>query len=138
MAAQDNSSPEIASGEGIQDNMSFPEDESVESQTFYGRSDCGFTDSIHDALMAAGQVVHRLVGEPSGLTEGVMKETGDFVKDTAVALHDLGNADASLLQEETNELVKMMTSKEESGAQCEESPEDEAKASVPVSSNKAE
>lgn len=130
MAAQDNTSPEVTTGEGIPNNLSFPEDESVESQTFYGRSDCGFTDSIHDALMAAGQAVHRLVGEPNDLAEGVMKETGDFVKDTAVALHDLGNADASLLKEETNELVKMMTSKEEGVG-----PEDEGKASVPVSSN---
>lgn len=111
-------------GDGIQNQTSFPEDESVESQTFYGKSDCGFTDSIHDVLMAAGQAVHRLVGEPNDLTEGVMKETGDFVKDTAVALHDLGNADASLLKEETNELVRMMTSKEESL----NSPDDEAKA----------
>mmetsp|Transcript_20871 Transcript_20871/g.34496 ORF Transcript_20871/g.34496 Transcript_20871/m.34496 type:complete len:131 (+) Transcript_20871:58-450(+) len=126
MAAIDGPLPEVETGEGgITNQMSFPEDESVESQTFYGKSDCGFSDTIHDALMAAGQAVHRIVGEPNDLAEGVMKETGDFVKDTAVAMHDLGNADASLLKEETNELVKMMTSKDETVT-----PEDEAKADL--------
>lgn len=97
---------------------SMEEDErSVESDTFQGaKSDCGFADSIHETLMAAGQAVHSVFGEPHVLVEGAMKETGDFVKDTAVALHDFSNADGSILKEETSELVRMMTSKEDEAA----------------------
>lgn len=79
--------------------------------------------------MAAGEAVHAMVGEPPKLIQDAMRETGDFVKDSAVALHDLRNADASIMKEETDELLKMMTSKEQDPR-----PEDEkhAEASKPA------
>mmetsp|Transcript_19426 Transcript_19426/g.29196 ORF Transcript_19426/g.29196 Transcript_19426/m.29196 type:complete len:146 (+) Transcript_19426:63-500(+) len=95
--------------------QSYPKDDddrstrSDESVAFQGKSDCGFTDTIHDTLMAAGAAVHSLIGEPPSVVQGAMKETGDFVKDTAVALNDLKNADRSIIEEETHELLKMMT-----------------------------
>ncbi|KAI2504319.1 hypothetical protein MHU86_10157 [Fragilaria crotonensis] len=105
-------------------NLSNGDDDSVdskESATFQNaKSDCGFADSFHDALMAAGQVVHGVFGEPPKVVSMVMRETGDFVKDTALALHDFGQADASVVREETSELIKMMTSKEESHEEEEE------------------
>lgn len=105
-------------------NLSNGDDDSVdskESATFQNaKSDCGFADSFHDALMAAGQVVHGIFGEPPKVVNMVMRETGDFVKDTALALHDFGQADASVVREETSELIKMMTSKDESHDEDEE------------------
>jgi hypothetical protein len=97
------------------------DDDSVDSLTFQNtKSDCGFGDTLHEAIMMAGKAVHKIVGEPNELVGSIMKETGDFVRDTAVALHDFRQADASVVQEETNELIKYMTSKEE-----EESPGEE-------------
>jgi hypothetical protein len=99
----------------LNSNPSNGDEESVESATFqHTKSDCGFADSFHDALMAAGQAVHGIFGEPPKVVSVVMRETGDFVKDTAEALHDFRHADASVVREETSELIKMMTSKEES------------------------
>jgi hypothetical protein len=99
-------------------NPSNGDDDSVESKesaTFQNaKSDCGFADSVHDALMAAGQAVHSIFGEPPKVVNMVMRETGDFVKDTALALHDFGQADASVVREETSELIKLMTSKDDS------------------------
>jgi hypothetical protein len=107
---------------------SLGDDESVESKdsaTFQNtKSDCGFGDSIHDALMAAGQAVHSIMGEPPKVVSLVMRETGDFVKDTAVALHDFGQADAGVVREETSELIKMMTSKDEATNHLEEDERD--------------
>mmetsp|Transcript_1381 Transcript_1381/g.2094 ORF Transcript_1381/g.2094 Transcript_1381/m.2094 type:complete len:140 (-) Transcript_1381:169-588(-) len=96
-------------------NQTYPQDDddrstrSEDSVAFQGKSDCGFSDSIHESFMAAGAAVHSLIGEPHDLVQNAMKETGDFVKDTAVALHDLKNADRSIIEEETQELLKMMT-----------------------------
>jgi len=106
---------------------SLGDDESVESDsaTFQNtKSDCGFGDSIHDALMAAGQAVHSIMGEPPKVVSLIMRETGDFVKDTAVALHDFGQADAGVVREETSELIKMMTSKDEGMHHLEEEERD--------------
>ena len=112
-------------------NQSHGDEESVESATFQNtKSDCGFADSFHDALMAAGQAVHSVFGEPPKVVNLVMRETGDFVKDTALALHDFGQADASVVREETSELIKMMTSKDESHHGDEE---DNAVESAPAS-----
>mmetsp|Transcript_30613 Transcript_30613/g.34911 ORF Transcript_30613/g.34911 Transcript_30613/m.34911 type:complete len:146 (+) Transcript_30613:54-491(+) len=88
------------------------DERSIESETFQGKSDCGFSDTVHDTLMAAGKAIHNLVGEPHSIVESAMKETGDFVKDTAVALHDFSIADGSIIKEETHELLRMMTGDE--------------------------
>ena len=111
--------PEEAKLSTLSPNPSLPDDESVESvestDRFQGlQSDCGFGDSMHEALMAAGKAVHSIVGEPPSMLRFAMSETGDFVKDTAVAMHDLSQADGGIINEETHELIKMMTSKDDS------------------------
>ena len=102
--AVDLSNPQLSHDDDSQDD---------DSGIFQTKSDCGFADGIHDALMLAGKAVHNIVGEPPHVVNLVMRETGDFVKDTAIALHDFGNADAGVVKEETKQLIKMMTSKEE-------------------------
>jgi hypothetical protein len=127
MAPALNDIPEDKAAQDTRDGEEHPDDDSVqttESEKFQGKSDCGFADAIHETLMAAGQAVHRLVGDPHPVVAGAMKETGDFVKDTAIAVRDLGNADRSVLSEETNELVKMMTSKDAASNDGQDAPKE--------------
>ena len=41
------------------------------------------------------------------IVHGAMKETGDFVKDTALGFHDLKSS--NVIKEETHELIRMLT-----------------------------
>jgi hypothetical protein len=53
-----------------------------------GPSNCGYSLSVHDTLMSAGESVHKVVGDPSEEVEGVMKEVGKWFQEASYAVRD--------------------------------------------------
>lgn len=53
-----------------------------------GRSDCGYTDTIHDTLMSLGGWMHGIFGEPSDGMKGRMKGIGNYFQEASYALRD--------------------------------------------------
>jgi hypothetical protein len=58
-----------------------------------GPSQCGFSLSVHDTLMSAGESVHKVVGEPSEDVESVMKEVGKWFQEASYAVRDFARCD---------------------------------------------
>mmetsp|Transcript_43823 Transcript_43823/g.93184 ORF Transcript_43823/g.93184 Transcript_43823/m.93184 type:complete len:140 (-) Transcript_43823:76-495(-) len=54
-----------------------------------GRSDCGYSDGVHDALMSIGHVMHLLFGEPSESVRGHMAGCGNYFQEVSYAARDL-------------------------------------------------
>jgi len=54
-----------------------------------GRSDCGYSDSIHDALMSIGEVVHSFFGEPSSDLHIHMKSIGSCFQEASYTAREL-------------------------------------------------
>ena len=53
-----------------------------------GRSDCGYTDIVHDTLMSLGAWVHGIVGEPTDEMKEPMKGVGSFFQEASYAVRD--------------------------------------------------
>jgi len=53
-----------------------------------GRSDCGYTDTIHDTLMTLGGWMHGIFGEPSEEMSDHMKGIGNYFQEASYAVRD--------------------------------------------------
>ena len=53
-----------------------------------GRSDCGYSDTVHDTLMCLGGYVHSIFGEPSDTVQASMKGIGSYFQEAAYAARD--------------------------------------------------
>mmetsp|Transcript_22826 Transcript_22826/g.45589 ORF Transcript_22826/g.45589 Transcript_22826/m.45589 type:complete len:156 (+) Transcript_22826:161-628(+) len=54
-----------------------------------GRSDCGYSDGVHETLMSIGEKVYKLVGEPSETMQKRMKGIGSFFQEASYAVRDI-------------------------------------------------
>ena len=54
-----------------------------------GASNCGYSDSVHGALMSAGKVVHSAVGDPSDQVRGSISYIGNWFQEASYAVRDL-------------------------------------------------
>jgi hypothetical protein len=53
-----------------------------------GRSDCGYSDTIHDTLMTLGGWMHRIFGEPSHEMSAHMEGIGNNFQEASYAVRD--------------------------------------------------
>lgn len=54
-----------------------------------GPSHCGYSETVHETLMAVGKGVHTVVGEPSASVEqGVIKSVGNWFQEASYAVRD--------------------------------------------------
>lgn len=73
-----------------------------------GPSHCGYSESVHETLMAVGQSVHSVVGEPSGDVEhGVIKSVGNWFQEASYAVRDFvrGNKE---VEDDTSQAITEM------------------------------
>eukprot|EP00584_Thalassiosira_punctigera_P007035 CAMPEP_0172530088 /NCGR_PEP_ID=MMETSP1067-20121228/3939_1 /TAXON_ID=265564 ORGANISM="Thalassiosira punctigera, Strain Tpunct2005C2" /NCGR_SAMPLE_ID=MMETSP1067 /ASSEMBLY_ACC=CAM_ASM_000444 /LENGTH=203 /DNA_ID=CAMNT_0013314233 /DNA_START=105 /DNA_END=716 /DNA_ORIENTATION=+ len=54
-----------------------------------GRSHCGYSETVHDALMSIGESIHRVVGEPGEGMHGAMRGIGNWFQEASYAARDL-------------------------------------------------
>ncbi|KAL7468741.1 hypothetical protein ACHAXS_008973 [Conticribra weissflogii] len=54
-----------------------------------GRSDCGYSDGVHETLMSIGEKVFKIVGEPSETLQKRMKGIGSFFQEASYAVRDI-------------------------------------------------
>ncbi|EED93035.1 predicted protein [Thalassiosira pseudonana CCMP1335] len=54
-----------------------------------GRSDCGYSDSVHDTLMTIGEKFYSVLGEPSEVMQTKMKGIGSYFMELSYAARDL-------------------------------------------------
>mmetsp|Transcript_43537 Transcript_43537/g.63891 ORF Transcript_43537/g.63891 Transcript_43537/m.63891 type:complete len:163 (+) Transcript_43537:111-599(+) len=80
---------------GIEANHSGPD---------YSRSDCGFSDTVHDSLMSIGKSMHGCIGEPSDSVERSMLNFGNVVQEVSISWQDFMNGKA---KKENEDLVKI-------------------------------
>ena len=65
-----------------------------------GRSDCGYSDGVHDTLMSIGEKVYSVLGEPSELLRKRMKGIGSFFQEASYAVRDLKRGNLSVKGED--------------------------------------
>lgn len=64
-----------------------------------GRSDCGYSDSVHDTLMSIGGFLHGIFGEPSPETEQKMMGIGSCFQDASYTVRDFQRGEANVKEE---------------------------------------
>ena len=74
-----------------------------------GRSDCGYGDGVHDALMSVGSAIHKVVGEPSETVVEAMNQIGNWFQEASYAARDLKQGNMNV-REETMQAVKSVVS----------------------------
>lgn len=72
-----------------------------------GPSNCGYSLSVHETLMSAGESVHKVVGDPSEEVEGVMKEVGKWFQEASYAVRDFVRGDKDV-KDDTMEAASEM------------------------------
>lgn len=78
-----------------------------------GKSHCGYSEMVHNTLMAVGKGVHNIVGEPSPRVEKELKAVGNWFQEASYAARDLlqgpneGEA-SSGMQEDAWDAVKTL------------------------------
>ena len=88
-----------------------------------GRSDCGYSDVVHDTLMSVGLVVHKLFGEPSDSLHTKMKGIGSYFQEASYAVRDFKRG--TLPVSEVGELVKIESDDDDEDVDSEQSQQDE-------------
>ena len=72
-----------------------------------GKSDCGYSEGVHDTLMSLGETFYNVLGEPSEDLQQRMKGIGSYFMEMSYAVRDLqrGNwkDDAQLLEAASEE-----------------------------------
>lgn len=97
---------DIEYGEHI-DAIDDAEDVADEPWDEGGRSDCGYSDGVHDTLMSIGEFVHSIFGEPSNDLKAHMRGIGSYFQEASYAARDLGrNRDNLSGAEETAAAMK--------------------------------
>ena len=104
MATQNPETPTTA-GEGgdyhddhHDDEEVHEEEDQVQEWDEGGPSHCGYSESVHETIMAVGKGVHTVVGEPSQAVEqGVIKSVGNWFQEASYAVRDFvrGNKEVS-------------------------------------------
>lgn len=71
-------------------NASVESEEGIEKERWDegGRSDCGYSDTIHDTLMTLGSWMHSIFGEPSEEMDNHMKGIGNYFQEASYAVRD--------------------------------------------------
>ncbi len=71
-------------------NASAESEEGIEKERWDegGRSDCGYSDTLHDTLMTLGSWMHSLFGEPSEEMNNHMKGIGNYFQEASYAVRD--------------------------------------------------
>jgi hypothetical protein len=65
------------------------EEEQVQEWDEGGSSHCGYSEGVHETLMAVGQSVHSVVGEPAEVVEqGMIKSVGNWFQEASYAVRD--------------------------------------------------
>ena len=77
-----------------------------------GRSHCGYSDSVHDTLMAIGETIHRVVGDPGDGAEGVMKGVGNWFQEASYAVRDARRGELDV-KGEAREAMKSVVSRDD-------------------------
>ena len=54
-----------------------------------GKSHCGYSETLHSALMSVGETVHKMVGDPSPQVEKELKAVGNWFQEASYAARDL-------------------------------------------------
>uniref|UniRef100_A0A7S1ZBY6 Uncharacterized protein n=1 Tax=Trieres chinensis TaxID=1514140 RepID=A0A7S1ZBY6_TRICV len=73
-----------------------------------GSSQCGYSDSVHSTLMAAGNVVHKVVGAPSQQVRGSMLHIGNWFQEASYAVRDLVRGNHKEMEQDFVETVSSL------------------------------
>ena len=68
-----------------------------------GRSHCGYSDVVHESLMAVGQHLHSLFGEPSDFVHETMLDVGNYFQEISYAARDIYRGHTMI--EKTSDIV---------------------------------
>ena len=115
VATQQEQQQEVLSStepEGVasaEDEDELLEDDDVTRWDEGGRSDCGYGDGVHDALMSMGSAIHKVVGEPSEHVVQAMNQIGNWFQEASYAARDLKQGNMNV-GEETMDAVKSVVS----------------------------
>ncbi|KAL7552047.1 hypothetical protein ACHAWF_015280 [Thalassiosira exigua] len=64
-----------------------------------GRSDCGYSDSVHDVLMSVGEAMHSWFGDPSDSMQAHMKGIGSYFQEASYAARDMKCGHFNMIKE---------------------------------------
>lgn len=64
-----------------------------------GKSHCGYSDSVHDTLMAVGGSVHGVVGEPNAHVEKKMNAVANWFQEMSYTIRDLWRGQHDISQD---------------------------------------
>lgn len=103
MATTNPETPTAAAGDYHDDHQhddeeAHEEEDHVQEWDEGGPSHCGYSETVHETLMAVGKGVHTVVGEPSPAVEqGVIKSVGNWFQEASYAVRDFvrGNKEVS-------------------------------------------
>ena len=65
-----------------------------------GKSHCGYNESVHDTLMALGEKVYHVVGEPSQEMKRCMKGIGSYFMEMSYAVRDIQRGEFQIVDED--------------------------------------
>ena len=72
-----------------------------------GKSDCGYSDGVHDTLMALGESVYHVLGEPSQEMKRCMKGIGSYFMEISYAVRDIHRGEFTVVgDDELEELER--------------------------------
>ena len=94
-----------------------------------GPSDCGYSQSVHDALMSIGGSVHKIAGKPSDKTKSAMGAIGNWFQEASYAVRDIFRGKTDDMTKDSSGLVNN-TLNELMGAKEEEEKKDDVDTSA--------
>ncbi|KAL3780886.1 hypothetical protein HJC23_009932 [Cyclotella cryptica] len=64
-----------------------------------GKSDCGYSDSVHETLMSIGETIYSVLGEPSEEMRKRMKGIGSYFMEMSYAVRDIQRGDWNVIDD---------------------------------------
>jgi hypothetical protein len=82
------------------------EDEEPKPWDEGGPSDCGYHETIHDALMSVGESVHSIVGDPDESVKNSLGAVGNWFQEASYAVRDIIRGENSEdMQEDASQAI---------------------------------
>jgi hypothetical protein len=69
-----------------------------------GKSHCGYSEFVHDTLMALGESVYYVLGEPSAEMQRCMKGIGSYFMEMSYAIRDIQRGEFKVIEDDNCEL----------------------------------
>ena len=78
-----------------------------------GKSHCGYGDGVHETLMAIGEKIHKIVGEPSENVKEHMRSIGNWFQEASYAARDFERGKMNVGEEMAEGMKSVVTGDEQ-------------------------